>query len=171
MMITDAHTYAGLRDCDRQVLRCLREVVGEFRDDLAVILAGDAALLGELLQASPSLAARFPVIIDFPGYTAGQLAAIFTVLAREAGFTVDPDAARQAADILNVQARASESSGNARLAVRLLDQAIARQARRIAAAAGRLADGELCVLQAGDIPDLPVTGPASPADDRPGQYL
>jgi hypothetical protein len=34
-----------------------------------------------MLAANPALAARFPAIIDFPGYTPAQLAAIVTALA------------------------------------------------------------------------------------------
>ena len=66
---------------------------------------------------SAHLAARLPVVIDFPGYTAGQLAAIFATLAGEAGFTLTPDAARKAATVL-AQAEAGHGSGNARLARR-----------------------------------------------------
>ena len=61
-----------------------------------MILAGQADPLHGLLRASPALAARFPAVIDFPRYTAGQLAAIFATLAREAGFTLAPAAAAKA---------------------------------------------------------------------------
>ena len=67
------------------MLRCLYQELTFSRDhaagQLAVILAGQPGPLGDLLRASPALAARFPVVIDFPGYTAGQLAAIFAALA------------------------------------------------------------------------------------------
>jgi hypothetical protein len=55
----------------------LTEYRNERRDELAVILAGQAAPLRSLLHASPSLAARFRAVIDFPGFTPGQLAVIF----------------------------------------------------------------------------------------------
>jgi SpoVK/Ycf46/Vps4 family AAA+-type ATPase len=97
LLITDADAYANPRARDQQVLRCLHEVLTEIRDDLVVILAGPPGQLRRLLRASPALASRFPVIIDFPAYTAGQLAAIFATLAGEAGFTLTPDAARKTA--------------------------------------------------------------------------
>jgi len=171
LMITGAHGYAGLRHRDHLVLRSLHEMLTEFRDDLAVILAGQAGPLHKVLQSSPSLASQFPAVIDFPGYSTGQLAAIFTVLAREAGFTLTPDAARLVARVLSRPAQAP-GCGNARLAVRLLDQAIARQARRITGATHPPTDDELCTLRGDDIAGLPATEPANPADDRPpGQYL
>jgi hypothetical protein len=77
VMIPDAHAWCRLSDRGQQVLRRLYQELTEWRDDLAVVLAGQAVPLRDLLRASPPLAARFPAVIDFPGYTAGQLAAIF----------------------------------------------------------------------------------------------
>jgi hypothetical protein len=91
---------------------------------------------GRLKQAcSPAHAAPIgdPAIIDFPGYTPGQLAAIFTTLAAEAGFTLTPAAKRKAAAVL-AHAEAGQASGNARLAIRLLTQVTAAQAHRITTA-------------------------------------
>ena len=99
LMITDAHAWYDLPDHGRQMLRCLYQLLTQIRDrvreDLLVILAGQVYPLGELLRANPALAARFPVVIDFPGYTADELAAIFATLAEEAGFTLTPAARAQ----------------------------------------------------------------------------
>lgn len=63
LMITDAHTWYDLPDQGRQMVRCLYQLLTQVRDrvreDLVVILAGQARPLGELLRASPALAARF----------------------------------------------------------------------------------------------------------------
>jgi hypothetical protein len=64
----------------------------ERRDDLVVILAGQAGQLRGPLRARPALASRSPATVDFPGYTARQLAMIFATLAGEAGFTLTPSA-------------------------------------------------------------------------------
>ena len=136
---------------------------------LAVILAGRAGPLRDLLRANPALAARFPAVIDFPGYTAGQLAAIFATLAGEAGFTLTPDAKRKAAAVL-AQAEAGHRSGNGRLAVRLLGQATASQARRITTASQPPDPATLSTIDAADIPGH-VQPHDPPADDWPGQYL
>jgi hypothetical protein len=172
VMITDAHAWAVLPDCGQQVLRCLYATLTEARDlmhdDLAVILAGHAGPVAELLAASPALAARFPVIIDFPGYTAVELAAIFAALAGEAGFTLTPDAAGKAADVLT-GAGADHGAGNARLAVRLLAQATASHARRITAS--EPADATLSTICAADIPSFLHQHDLLADDQRPGQYL
>lgn len=77
------------------------------------------------------LASRFPAIIEFPDYTAMELAGIFAVLAGEAGFTLTSTAERKAATVLG---QVNSGRGSARLAVRLLHRATANQAHRAAAA-------------------------------------
>jgi Cdc6-like AAA superfamily ATPase len=172
-MINDAHAWYELPDRGRHLLRCLYQELTDSRDhsrgQLAVILAGRASPLRDLLRADPALAARFPAVIDFPGYTAGQLAVIFSTLAGEAGFTLTPDAARKAATVL-AQAEAGHHSGNARLAVRLLDQATASQSRRITTVPQPRDPAALSTIDAADMPGH-VHPHAPPADDWPGQYL
>ena len=173
LMINDAHHWYRLPDRGRHLLRCLYKELTYSRDhsagQLAVILAGRTGPLRDLLSTNPALAARFPVIIDFPGYTARQLAAIFATLAGEAGFTLTPGAARKAATVL-AHAEAGHGCGNARLAVRLLDQATASHARRITTAPQSPDPATLTTIDAADIPEH-VHPPDPPADDWPGQYL
>ena len=176
LMINAAHDWQRLPDHGQQVLRRLYEQLTEYRnerrDELAVILAGQAAALRSLLHASPSLAARFRAVIDFPGFTPGQLAVIFGSLADEAGLTLTPAAQSKAAGVL-ARAEGDHGSGNARLAVRLLNQTTAIQALRVAAASA--APGRdpaaLNTLSAADIPDQLHPEQAPPEEYWPGQYL
>jgi AAA lid domain len=159
-----------LTDRGWHLLRCLYKELTYSRDQLGsqlvVILAGRASPLRDLLRTNPGLAARFPAVIDFPGYTAGQLAAIFATLAGEAGFTLTPAAARKAATVLD-QAEADHGSGNARLAVRLLDQTTASQAHRLTTAPQPRDPATLSIIDAADIPEH-VHPHDPPADDWPG---
>jgi len=171
LMINHAPTHPSLATRDQQVLRHLQQVLTDFRADLAVILAGPPGALRALTADSPALAARFPHLITFPRYTAAQLAAIFAALAGEAGFALTTAAAGKAAAVLE-QADAGPASGGARLAVRLLDQATARQARRVTAAAQPLPPAALGTVEATDIPGQLQPHPFGPTDDPgPGQYL
>jgi len=173
LMINDAHTWYRLPDRGRHLLRCLYKELTGSRDhsagQLAVILAGKAGPLHDMLRTSPALAARFSAVIDFPGYTARQLAVIFATLAGEAGFSLTPEGARKAAGVL-AQAEAGHGSGNARLAVRLLDQATVSQARRITTATQLQDPATLSTIDAAGIPGH-VHLHHPPADDWPGQYL
>jgi Holliday junction resolvasome RuvABC ATP-dependent DNA helicase subunit len=173
LLVTDAHALSRLQAREQQVLRCLQEALTQFRDDLVIILAGQAAPLHRLLCANLPLAARFPVTIDFPCYTSEQLAAIFATLAAEAGFTLTAEAARKASVILDKAVR-SPATGSARLAGGLLDQATVSHARRMTAV-GQIQDQtELGSIRAADLPsDLDVAMPESvtAAEKWPGQYL
>jgi hypothetical protein len=175
LMITDAHIWYDLPDQGQHVLRCLYQKLTDAREShpdngLAIILAGQAVPLRDLRRVSPALAGRFPTIIHFPGYTPCQLATVFATMAAEAGFTLTPDAMAKATAVL-ADAEAAHSSGNARLAVRLLTQATTSQAHRITTASEPPDLATLSTVVETDIPDhLSPDNP--PADDqRPGQYL
>jgi len=136
-MINDAHSWHHLPDRGQQVLRCLNQELTESRDlqryDLAVILSGHAGPLRDLLHTNPALAARFPAVIDFPGYHPGQLAAIFATLASEASLTLTDTAAHKEPPSLT-RAQNNHGPGNARLAVQPLNEATVSQALRITTA-------------------------------------
>ena len=167
LMINDAHAWYGLPDHGRHLLRCLYKELTDSGGQLAVILAGREGPLRDMLHANPALAARFPAVINFPGYTAGQLAAIFATLAGEAGFTLTPDAARKAATVL---AEADHGAGNARLAVRLLDQVTVQPGPPDHHRSPAPRSGHAEHHRSADIPGH-VHAPDPPADDWPGQYL
>jgi len=175
MMITDAHTWHTLPDRGQHVLRGLYQQLTEAResrppDQLAIILAGQPDPLRQLLRATPQLAARFPTVIDFPGYTPAQLTAVFTTLAAEAGFTLTPEATAKTAAVL-ARAEAAQPSGNARLAVQLLTQATASQAHRITATSQPADPAVLSTICAADIPGHLHPHDQAADDQRPGQYL
>jgi hypothetical protein len=175
LMINDAHGWEPLPDRGLQVLRRLHEALSEYRDtfndDLAVVLAGQAEPLGRLLREIPPLAARFRAVIDFPGFTPKQLSAIFVTLADDAGLKLTTAARAKAAAVL-AQAESDHVPGNARLAVGLLNQATAAQARRLAAWSSRnQTPVALATINEGDIPDSLSPDTVPVGDDWPGQYL
>jgi len=87
----------------------------------------------------------------------------------EAGFTLTPDAARKAPTVLG-QAESRHRSGNARLAVRLLDQAASCQAHRIMALPVP-APSTLSTISSDDLPGHIYLDEPSSDDGRPGHYL
>jgi hypothetical protein len=168
VMITGAHAWHDLPGHGQHILRCLYQILTEARkfhgDELAVILSGQAGPL----RASPALAARFAMIIGFPGYTPAQLTAILQTPAAEAGLTLTPDAARKAAAVL-ADAENGHATGNARLAVQLLTQATTNQAQRITSSPQPFDPAALAAIC--DIPEhLPFPDPSA-RDQHPGQYL
>ena len=64
VLITGAHAWHDLPGHGQHLLRCLYQILTEARkfhgDELAVILAGQAGPLRDMLHAAPALAARSP---------------------------------------------------------------------------------------------------------------
>jgi hypothetical protein len=174
LMINDAHAWRGLPDRGQHVMWELYKKLTEYRkemcDDLAVILAGQAEPVRRLLYAAPPLAARFSAVINFPGYTPVQLAAIFGTLADEAGLSLTQEAESKAAALL-AQAETDHASGNARLAVRLLNQVIAAQARRVSASPEAQYPATLSTVNEADIPEHLDHDDQTSDQDWSGQYL
>ena len=172
LLINAAHDWERLPDRGQQVLghlyRQLTVYRKECKDELAVILSGRAEPLRQLLRANPPLAARFRAVIEFPGFGPAQLSVIFGTLADEAGLRLTVGAGRKAAAVL-AEADGDRRSGNARLAVRLLNQAVARQARRVAGASSRGPDlAVLSTITAEDIPEHLPPDETPPDEDWPG---
>ena len=153
LLISDAHDTGDAAPArDRAATRTMQELITEYRGgNLVVILAGPDTPVRQFLLGNPGLAARFPVTIEFPGYTAEELAAIFTARAQNAGFTL-PAGARDKALALLVKNGSQPGGGSARLAIGLLDQAAAQQARRIMTGTGPVRGAALRKLLPADVP-------------------
>ena len=134
-------------------------------------MTGEKGPLLSWLHGYPQLAARFLAVVDFPGYAPGQLSVVFGELADDAGLRLTVAARRKAAAVLELAER-GEASGNARLAVRLLNEVRAVQARRVSQGRGSNADlAELVTITEADIPERLVPEGAVRDDDRRGPYL
>jgi SpoVK/Ycf46/Vps4 family AAA+-type ATPase len=175
LMINGADDWYRLPDRGLHVARQLYAQLTECRaareDQVAVILTGLADPLHKWLHGHPQLAARFLAVIDFPRYTLAQLSAVFEQLADEAGLRLTIGARLKSAAVIE-QAEREDRSGNARLAVRLFNEARAAQAHRVAR--GSSADRDLAALVTiteADIPERLLTGAAGCDDDRPSPYL
>jgi hypothetical protein len=124
-----------------------------------------------MLHASPELAARFPAIVDFPGYTPVQLTAILQALAAEARLTLTPDAARTAVTVL-ADAENGHTTGSARLAVQLITLATTSQAaHRVTTGSEPPDPAILATINAADIPEHLPPHCASAHDQPTGQNL
>jgi transcriptional regulator with XRE-family HTH domain len=175
LMINGADDWYRLPDRGLHVARQLYAQLTEYRatreDQVAVILTGQADPLHKWLHGHPQLAARFLAVIDFPRYTPAQLTAVFGQLANEAGLRLTVGARQKSAAVLE-EAEREVGSGNARLAVRLLNEARAAQAHRVAR--GSSADRDLAALVTiteADIPERLLTAAACREEDRPSPYL
>ena len=86
-----------------------------------------------VLHSNPGLESRFNKSLFFPDYTAGQLLEIFRSLCQKNGYTLSPEADTKASAALqSLYDHRGESFGNAREVRNFFEDAIARQADRVA---------------------------------------
>lgn len=102
------------------------------RDKFVVVVAGYPKLMDAFLKSNPGLRSRFAREITFPDYGADELSAIFDKMVSDADYRLAPHAASVAGAIFEAAVR-TEGFGNGRYARNLLEQAINRQAVRVAA--------------------------------------
>lgn len=120
-------------DFGREAIEVLLKGMEDHRKDLVVIVAGYPGPMERFLHSNPGLESRFNKSLFFPDYTAGQLLEIFRSLCQKNGYTLSPEADTQAAAALqSLCDHRGESFGNAREVRNFFEDAIARQADRVA---------------------------------------
>lgn len=123
----DKHDPFGLEAIDALV-----KGMEDYRDDLVVILAGYQEEMADFLKINSGLQSRFPHIIDFPDYTAGEMGEIAEMIARSKGYRMD-EACRE--PLLRLfeksQIRGRNDSGNGRLVRNVIEGGILAQSKRL----------------------------------------
>jgi stage V sporulation protein K len=138
----------GEKDFGREAIDTLVKGLEDRKDDLVVILAGYPLEMAAFLAANPGLSSRIALKIEFPDYTADELLAIAEEVLRERDYRLSPDARLFLAKALRGQGGIPE--GNARSVRNLMEEAIRRQAVRLAGR-GRWTRAELMTIEWADI--------------------
>ena len=120
----------------QEAIDTLLKFMEDHRENLVIVLAGYDKEMNQLLGSNPGFKSRFNQYIYFDDYNDEQLAAIMISMAAAQGFTIPADDVSSAVQLLSRE-RAGTNFGNARAVRNLLDQAIRRQAVRIAALGGK----------------------------------
>ena len=154
LFIDEAYTLTnrgGEKDFGQEAVDTLLKAMEDMRDDLIVIVAGYTELMEQFVNSNPGLKSRFNRFLEFPDYTVDELMAIFDMRCKKEGYRLRDDEARAALRWrLTEASRDLSTFGNARGARNLFEQALTRQADRIAAS-GAFAKDDLVTLTAGDI--------------------
>ncbi|NLD52536.1 MAG: AAA family ATPase, partial [Clostridiales bacterium] len=127
-----ALTSRGPQDYGQEAVETLLKAMEDHRDDLVVIVAGYVDLMNDFVQSNPGLESRFNRFMYFPDYTLDEMMAIFDLRCKSAGYTLAEDARPRLREILQEESRDNIGFGNARGVRNLFEQAIARQANRLA---------------------------------------
>jgi len=103
----------------------------DHRNELVVVVAGYPKLMETFLTSNPGLRSRFAREIVFPDYTTTELVEITKTLAADADYELS-GACGPALEAIFSGVKRDENFGNARYARTLFEQAMNRQAVRLA---------------------------------------
>ncbi len=127
-----ALTTRGPQDYGQEAVETLLKNMEDLRDDLVVIVAGYVDLMNDFVRSNPGLESRFNRFLYFPDYTVDEMADIFKMRCDKAGYILDPKALDRLKEILLEESQDNIGFGNARGVRNLFEQAISRQANRLA---------------------------------------
>ncbi len=154
LFIDEAYTLTnrgGERDFGQEAVDTLLKALEDMRDDLIVIVAGYTELMEQFVNSNPGLKSRFNRFLEFPDYTVDELMGIFDMRCKKGGYRLKDDQARAALRWKLTEASKDLSTfGNARGVRNLFEQALTKQADRIAGA-GEFSKEDLVTLTAEDI--------------------
>lgn len=142
------------RDFGQEAVATLIKMMEDYRDRLVVIVAGYTNEMEQLLESNPGLKSRFKTKIDFPDYSAEELAQIFAHLCRGHAYLMTKDAQQSLDTLFNAMHRNKDANfGNGRSVRNAFDRAVMNHASRLAGKK-KPSKRDLETLYARDIPDL-----------------
>jgi stage V sporulation protein K len=144
----------GRLDFGAEAVETILKRMEDHRHRLVVIVAGYPRLMRAFLDSNPGLRSRFAREISFPDYSTDDLLRITWRLAAEHEYELGPGADEVLERIFAGAAR-GEGFGNARYARTIFEQALNRQALRLARLEGPaledLSRDEVTTLEADDL--------------------
>lgn len=134
----------------KEAIDTLVRLIELHKNNLVVVLAGYTDDMKQFLRVNPGLSSRFPLQIEFPDYTPDEMARIAAIMTASRGFELAQDVPdKLKAYFDRKQIPGKKDGGNGRLVRNALEEAIRRQANRLADEASVAAD-KLNVLAAED---------------------
>ena len=127
-----ALTTRGSNDYGQEAVETMLKAMEDRREDLIVIVAGYVELMNDFVKSNPGLESRFNRFMYFPDYTLEEMMAIFDLRCRSSGYALAEDAREKLREIIKEESEDNIGFGNARGVRNLFEQAVSRQANRLA---------------------------------------
>ena len=153
LFIDEAYTLAsgGQNDYGAEAIATLLKRMEDDRARLVVILAGYPDDMKRFLDSNPGLTSRFSRVINFPDYTADELADLFRFYAKRNHYELSADVEKWLNNaIANSTKKRDRNFGNGRWVRNLFERALERQAIRLAETTGHT-EQELRTLELQDV--------------------
>lgn len=138
LFIDEAYTLVqgGDHDYGGEAIATLLKRMEDDRGRLVVVLAGYTDEMKQFIDSNPGLQSRFSRYIQFPDYTAAELAQIFLLTAKKSQYVCDRDVIASIETIMeHAVAEKDKNFGNGRFVRNLFERAIQRQAVRLSTVA------------------------------------
>ncbi|MFI6133946.1 right-handed parallel beta-helix repeat-containing protein [Micromonospora sp. NPDC051141] len=123
---------AGGHDFGREAVDTLVKLMEDHRDEVIVIVAGYSPQMRQFLAGNAGLASRFSRTVEFDSYRTDELVTIVDRLCRTHHYVLEYDTRAALAGLFDAMPR-TESFGNARVARKIFEEMIGRQAYRLSA--------------------------------------
>ena len=170
LFIDEAYALAPTsgNDFGHEAVATLLKRMEDDRHRLVVVLAGYAEEMQKLLDTNPGLRSRVPTTIDFRGYAAHELFAIYKGMLAHQGFDATPAAMTRAEELCGLlRAGADERSfGNAREVRNVVEDTLGAMAVRLAARMDRGEHLSTDALRRVELEDVTWSELGNPALDR-----
>ena len=139
-------------DFGLEALQILLKRMEDYRDQLAVIVAGYTDEMEYFIQANPGLQSRFNRFVYLDHYKPNELILIFQKFCHDNGYAIDVSA-RLALQMIfeTAYAKRDKYSGNGRFARNLFERSIEQQATRIADNMKNMDDTTISLITANDL--------------------
>jgi len=169
LFIDEAYSLAGrgAEDFGSEAIETLLKRMEDDRDRLIVIVAGYTGPMEQFIASNPGLESRFTNYLNFPDYSAEELAEIFHRMAAQSGLVGAPEtAAAVLALCRKLVATRTEHFGNAREMRNLFEAAVRNQSTRLVNS-GQCDRDALTTLLPEDLPAEFGAAMSAPPETRP----
>jgi SpoVK/Ycf46/Vps4 family AAA+-type ATPase len=122
-------------DFGREAVDTLVKLMEDHRDQVVVIVAGYSTQMRAFLAANPGLASRFSRTVEFDSYNTEELVTIVEQMCGTHHYALEYDTRLALVDLFDSMPR-TESFGNGRVARKVFEEMIGRQAYRLSQARG-----------------------------------